>query len=148
MIGILKDTTPHEMVDLDLAADARPRRFGRARPTILCFALREGAEPVTLRGRSSRRSSPTESRPRRRRSMDDTLAAQKTFNWIIEGFMGLGLVVGVAARRHQRPRRRRAPAADRRDPRDQLPPRMIQLAFLLESSFIDLTAISWGRRSA
>ena len=54
----------------------------------------------------------------------DAVSASLTFDRLIEGFMGLGLIVGVAALgRGQRALGRRAPAADRRPARDRLPPR-------------------------
>jgi putative ABC transport system permease protein len=78
-------------------------------------------------------------------ALEDNLAAQKTFNYIIEGFMALGLVVGVAAlgvisarsvvERRQQIGVLRAIGFQRR---------MIQAAFLLESSFVALTAIGVG----
>jgi putative ABC transport system permease protein len=73
------------------------------------------------------------------------LGAQKTFNYIIEGFMGLGLIVGVAAlgvisaravvERRQQIGVLRSIGFQRR---------MVQAAFLLESSFVALTAIVVG----
>jgi putative ABC transport system permease protein len=64
---------------------------------------------------------------------------------LIEGFMGLGLIVGVAAfRGDQRPRRRRAPPAHRRLRAIGFRGRMIQVSFLIESSCIALTATVVG----
>ena len=77
--------------------------------------------------------------------VDDTVAASVTFNRLIQGFMGLGLVVGVAAlgvisaravvERRQQIGVMRAIGFRRR---------MVQAAFLLESSFVALTAILVG----
>jgi putative ABC transport system permease protein len=73
------------------------------------------------------------------------VAANMTFNRLIQGFMGLGLVVGVAAlgvisaravvERRQQIGVMRALGFRRR---------MVQTAFLLESSFIAATAIVVG----
>ena len=77
--------------------------------------------------------------------VDDAVAASLTFNRLIQGFMGLGLVVGVAAlgvisaravvERRQQIGVMRAIGFRRR---------MVQAAFLLESSFVALTAILVG----
>jgi len=77
--------------------------------------------------------------------LDDAVAASWTFNRLIQGFMGLGLVVGIAAlgvisaravvERRQQIGILRAIGFRRQ---------MIQLSFLLESSFIALTAIAVG----
>ncbi|MEX2464530.1 MAG: FtsX-like permease family protein [Gaiellaceae bacterium] len=75
----------------------------------------------------------------------DTVGADLTFNRLIQGFMGLGLVVGVAAlgviaarsvvERRQQIGVLRAIGFRRR---------MVQLTFLIESSFVALTAIAIG----
>src|SRR5439155_5809223 len=77
--------------------------------------------------------------------LGDTVAANLTFDRLIEGFMGLGLIVGVAAlgvisarsvvERRQQIGVLRAIGFRRR---------MVQLAFLLESSFVALTSIVVG----
>ena len=77
--------------------------------------------------------------------VDDTMAANRTFNRLIQGFMGLGLVVGVAAlgvisaravvERRQQIGVLRAIGFRRG---------MVQAVFLLESSFIALTSIVVG----
>jgi putative ABC transport system permease protein len=77
--------------------------------------------------------------------VDDALGVQLTFNRIVEGFMGLGLIVGIAAlgvisaravvERRQQIGILRALGFRKR---------MIQLSFLIESSFIALSAIVVG----
>ena len=77
--------------------------------------------------------------------LDDTLAANRTFNRLIQGFMGLGLIVGVAAlgvisaravvERRQQIGVLRAIGFRRG---------MVQAVFLIESSFIALTSILVG----
>lgn len=77
--------------------------------------------------------------------LDDAIGVQRSFNWPIEGFMGLGLIVGVAAlgvisaravvERRQQIGILRAIGFRRG---------AIQLGFLLESSFIATTAIVVG----
>jgi len=77
--------------------------------------------------------------------LHDVIGPNYTLNWLLMGFMGLGLVVGVAAlgvisarsvvERRQQIGVLRAIGFQRG---------MVQLAFLLESSFIALTAIVVG----
>ena len=77
--------------------------------------------------------------------LSDAISASLLFDRLIEGFMGLGLIVGVAAlgvisarsvvERRQQIGVLRAIGFRRR---------MVQLAFLLESSFVALTAIVVG----
>ena len=77
--------------------------------------------------------------------LEDSIAVQWTFNRLIQGFMGLGLIVGIAAlgvisaravvERRQQIGILRALGFRRR---------MIQVSFLIESSFIALTAIVVG----
>jgi len=80
-----------------------------------------------------------------RKVVEDSTAANRTFNRLIQGFMALGLVVGVAAlgvisaravvERRQQIGVMRAIGFRRT---------MIQAVFLLESSFVALTAIVVG----
>ena len=99
--------------------------FGdRVLPTTYLFTLAAGRRPDSDRERSSSRpSSPTACRPTRCRSSSTTRSpASLTFDRLIMGFMGLGLIVGVAALGViTAARRRRAAPADRRPARDRLP---------------------------
>jgi putative ABC transport system permease protein len=77
--------------------------------------------------------------------LHDAISVSWTFNRLIQGFMGLGLIVGIAAlgvisaravvERRQQIGILRALGFQRR---------MIQLSFLIESSFIAVTAIVVG----
>ena len=71
--------------------------------------------------------------------------ASLTFNKLIQGFMGLGLLVGVAGA----PRHQRAGVVEHRQQIGVMRAigfrtRMVQAAFLLESSFVALTSIVVG----
>jgi putative ABC transport system permease protein len=80
-----------------------------------------------------------------RKLLSDAVAASLTFDRLIMGFMGLGLIVGVAAlgvitaravvERRQQIGVLRAIGLQRR---------MVQASFLLESSFVALTSIVVG----
>jgi putative ABC transport system permease protein len=77
--------------------------------------------------------------------LKDTVSTSLTFNYILQGFMGLGLVVGVAAlgvisarsvvERRQQIGVLRSIGFQRE---------MVQLSFLVESSFISLLGIGLG----
>jgi putative ABC transport system permease protein len=76
---------------------------------------------------------------------DDAMAASLTFNRLIQGFMALGLVVGVAALGVISARA----VVERRQQIGVLRSigfrrRMVQSTFLLESAFVALTAIVVG----
>jgi putative ABC transport system permease protein len=80
-----------------------------------------------------------------RQIVKDALDVQTTFNRLIEGFMGLGLIVGIAAlgvisARAVVERRQQIGILRALGFRKQ----MIQLSFLIESSFIALSAIFVG----
>lgn len=147
VIGILKDTAPFEMVGISASQQALATAFpGRMRPTIHYFKLAEGVDPetaaVNLEAAFLENGMNAESI---QQVVDDMVAANMTFNRLIQGFMGLGLLVGVAAlgvisaravvERRQQIGVMRALGFRRR---------MVQLAFLLESSFIAATAIIVG----
>lgn len=147
VIGILKDTAPFEMAGISASQRTLSAAFpGRMRPTIHYFGLAEGVDPETaalnLEAAFLENGMNAESI---QQVVDDMVAANMTFNRLIQGFMGLGLVVGVAAlgvisaravvERRQQIGVMRALGFRRR---------MVQTAFLLESSFIAATAIVVG----
>ena len=132
---------------------SRPRRrrserpsADRVRPTVFYVDLAEGADPraEAQKLESAFLANGVEA-DSLEQLLDDAVGSSWTFNRLIQGFMGLGLVVGVAAlgvisaravvERRQQIGILRAIGFRRR---------MIQLSFLLESSFIALTAILVG----
>jgi putative ABC transport system permease protein len=128
VVGVLRDFATSEMFGITTSQAALAPLGDRAaprRPTTTC-ASRPASTPPRPRGSSSGRSS-------------------RTFNRLIQGFMGLGLVVGVAAlgvisaravvERRQQIGILRAIGFRRR---------MIQASFLVEASFVALTAIVVG----
>ena len=147
LIGILSDTAPTEMIGLSTSQDAVTAAFpGRTRPTIHYFALGPGEDA----GAAARRleaaflTSGMEAESIAQVA-EDAVAANRLINRVIQGFMGLGLIVGVAAlgvisaravvERRQHIGVLRAIGFRRR---------MVQTAFLLESSFVALTSIVVG----
>ena len=147
VIGILKDTAPFEMVGISASQQTLTSAFpGRTQPTIHYFGLAPGVDPEDTAAKleSAFLANGLEAQSIQE-VVDDTVAASMTFNRLIQGFMGLGLIVGVAAlgvisaravvERRQQIGVMRAIGFRRQ---------MVQAAFLLESSFVALTAIVVG----
>ena len=147
VIGILKDAAPLEMVGISSSQATFESAFpGRFDPTIHYFDLNAGIDPGDMAKRLEStflaNGMQAESIPE---VVDDTLAANRTLNRLIQGFMGLGLIVGVAAlgvisaravvERRQQIGVLRAIGFRRG---------MVQAVFLIESSFIALTSIVVG----
>jgi putative ABC transport system permease protein len=147
VIGVLKDTAPLEMLGISSSESTLAAAFpGRVRPTVHYFALAPGVDPkqaaAHLESAFLANGLDAESI---QQVVDDAIAASLTFNHLIQGFLGLGLLVGVAAlgvisaravvERRQQIGVMRAIGFRRR---------MVQAAFLLESSFVALTAILVG----
>jgi putative ABC transport system permease protein len=147
VIGILSDTAPWEMIGLTTAQDTLSRVFpGRAAPTIHYFTVAPGVDPDEEAARLETAFMGSGLEANSIQSVvDDAMAASVLFNRLIQGFLGLGLVVGVAAlgvvtaravvERRQHIGVLRALGFRRR---------MVEAVFLLESSFVALTAIVVG----
>jgi putative ABC transport system permease protein len=147
VIGILKDSAPFEMVGISTSQRTLTSAFpGRTQPTIHYFGLAPGVDPEDTAAKleSAFLANGLEAQSIQQ-VVDDNVAASMTFNRLIQGFMGLGLIVGVAAlgvisaravvERRQQIGVMRAIGFRRQ---------MVQAAFLLESSFVALTAIIVG----
>ena len=147
VIGVLSDQAPLAMAGITTSQDTLRASFGdRVRPTVFYFDLAPG---VDARAEARKIESAFLANGVQADALDelleDAVAASWTFNRLIQGFMGLGLVVGVAAlgvisaravvERRQQIGILRAIGFRRR---------MIQLSFLIEASFIALTAIFVG----
>ena len=147
VIGILADTVPMEMQGIWTSQRTLAGAYGdRVRPTAYYYAVADGVDPraVAPKLESAFVANGLEA-DALEEVLEDAVAVSWTFNRLIQGFMGLGLVVGIAAlgvisaravvERRQQIGILRALGFRRR---------MIQLSFLLESSFIALTAIIVG----
>jgi putative ABC transport system permease protein len=147
VIGVLAQTAPQTMVGLYTAQAALTPTFGdRVRPTTYLIALRPGVDPAsTAKKLEADFLSNGMQADAFSKLLHDAVSASLTFDRLIESFMALGLLVGVTAlgvisaravvERRQQIGVLRAIGFRRR---------MIQLSFLLESSFIALTAILVG----
>jgi putative ABC transport system permease protein len=147
VIGVLSDQAPLAMAGITTSQDTLRASFGdRVRPTVFYFDLAPGVDPrAEARKLESAFLANGVEADALDELLEDAVAASWTFNRLIQGFMGLGLVVGVAAlgvisaravvERRQQIGILRAIGFRRR---------MIQLSFLIEASFIALTAIVVG----
>jgi putative ABC transport system permease protein len=146
VIGVLKETAPIDLAGL-ITSQQTLEPFGeRARPVVHYLSLSGGTDPTeTARALESAFLANGMEADSMQKLLDDTVASWMTFNLIIQGFVGLGLVVGVAAlgvisarsvvERRQQIGVLRSIGFQRR---------MIQASFLLESSFIALGSIVLG----
>jgi putative ABC transport system permease protein len=147
VIGVLADSAPLYMLGITTSQATLADSFGdRVQPTSYLFALHKGVDPTaTAKRLETAFLANGVQADALSKLLHDTVAANLTFNRLIEGFMGLGLIVGVAAlgvisaravvERRQHIGVLRAIGFRRR---------MIQLSFLIESSFIAVTAIVVG----
>jgi putative ABC transport system permease protein len=147
VIGVLAQTAPQEMVGLYTAQPALTSSFGdRVRPTSYLIGLRPGVDPVaTAKHLEASFLANGMQADAISKILHDAVSASLTFDRLIEAFMALGLLVGVTAlgvisaravvERRQQIGVLRAIGFQKR---------MVQLTFLLESSFIALTAIVVG----
>jgi len=147
VIGVLADGMPLEMVGIFTSQDTLVDAFAdRVAPTTYVLALRPGSDAGAIATRVEREllANGVEAESFSD-ALDEAMGASVTFNRLVQGFMGLGLLVGVAAlgvvaarsvvERRQQIGVLRAIGFRRG---------MVQLSFLLESSFIALTSIVVG----
>jgi putative ABC transport system permease protein len=147
VIGVLKDTAPLEMAGISSSQATYQHAFpGRFRPTIHYFALGAGVDPEETATKLESAFLPNGMQAESiEKVLSDMMSANRTINRLIQGFMGLGLIVGVAAlgvisaravvERRQQIGVLRAIGFRRG---------MVQAVFVVESSFIALTSIVVG----
>ena len=147
VIGVLEDGAPQAMYGLSTSQQTLAAAYGhRVRPTAYYFRLASG---VDAKATASKLESAFMANGLEADSIEqlvaDALDVQTTFNRLIEGFMALGLIVGIAAlgvisARAVVERRQQIGVLRALGFRQG----MIQLSFLLESSFIAVSAILVG----
>jgi putative ABC transport system permease protein len=147
VIGVLKDTAPLEMAGISSSQATYQHAFpGRFRPTIHYFALGAGVDPEETATKLESAFLPNGMQAESiEKVLSDMMSANRTINRLIQGFMGLGLIVGVAALGVISARA----VVDRRQQIGVLRAigfrrGMVQAIFVLESSFIALTSIVVG----
>jgi putative ABC transport system permease protein len=147
VVGVLADSAPEFMYGIWTSQRSLAPVFGdRVLPTIHFFTLKPGLDPKTT---AQKLESAFLANGMQADALKDVLhdlvAANVTMNRIVIGFMGLGLIVGVAALGVITARA----VVERRQQIGVLRAigfrkRMVQLSFLLESSFVALTSIVVG----
>jgi putative ABC transport system permease protein len=147
VIAILKDVAPPFMVGLSTSQALLDSTFpDQAQPSTYLYRLRPGVDAEDTAGalESAFFGNGMEAQALSE-ELSDLVASNRVFNYIMQGFMGLGLVVGVAAlgvvsaravveRRHQIGVMR-AIGFERR---------AVQLSFLFESSIVAVIGIVCG----
>jgi putative ABC transport system permease protein len=147
VIGVLSDSAPQMMAGIWTSQKTLSPVFGdRVLPTTHLFALKPGVDAkATAQKLESAFLANGMQADSLKKLLSDTVAASLTFDRLIEGFMGLGLIVGVAALGVITARA----VVERRQQIGVLRAigfrkRMVQMSFLLESSFVALTSIVIG----
>ncbi len=146
VIGVLRDSMPLEMAGISTSQRALAPYGDRARPTTHLFALAPGvdADRFATQLESTFLANGTQADSFAKLVRDNT-AASTVFLRLIEGFMGLGLLVGVAALGVIAARS----VVERRQQIGVLraigfQASTVRLGFLLESGFLALTSIVVG----
>jgi putative ABC transport system permease protein len=146
VIGVLEDSVPLEMAGITTAQAALAPLGDRAAPTTFWFGLADGADPEAVAAglESAFLDDGLQAQSMQDR-LDEAVASSWTINRLIQGFIGLGLVVGVVALGVVSARA----VVERRQQIGVLraigfQPGTVRLAFLAEASFISLTAIAVG----
>jgi putative ABC transport system permease protein len=99
VIGVLPDTTPWFMIGISASQQAVASAFPElAHPNAHLLRLRDGADSEQIADalESEFLANGMEATVLQE-ELDDLVAFNKTFNYVVEGFLGLGLIVGVAA---------------------------------------------------
>ncbi|MBC8281340.1 MAG: ABC transporter permease [Chloroflexi bacterium] len=147
IIGVFRDTVPFFMIGMSTSQAWVEASFGlHTAPTVhfLKTSSNVDAEFVARSMESAFLANGMEAESLED-ELNEALSTSRTFNYIIQGFMGLGLVVGVAALGVISARS----VVERRQEIGVLRAigfqgRMVQFSFLLESSFIALLSIAVG----
>jgi putative ABC transport system permease protein len=147
VIGVLSDRAPLLMTGIWTSqATVAPVFAERVLPTTYLFSVRRGVDPgQAAKGLESAFLAHGMQADSLQKLLDEAVSASLTFDRLIMGFMGLGLIVGVAALGVISARS----VVERRQQIGVLRAigfrkRMVQASFLLESSFIAVTSIIVG----
>jgi putative ABC transport system permease protein len=98
VIGVLSDNVPYEMSGITVSQAALAPFGSRALPTVHHLALRPGADPEKVADEVEASLLPLGVEANTyTKLLDDAVGANMLFIRLVQGFMGLGLVVGVAA---------------------------------------------------
>jgi putative ABC transport system permease protein len=146
VIGVLSDNSPMTMAGITVSQDVLAPFGERALPTVHHLAVRDGADPeaVAAAVESSLLARGVQAETYAE-LLDDMVGANLLFIRLVQGFMGLGLVVGVAALGVISARA----VVERRQQLGMLraigfQPEMIRRTLLAETSIVAVTAIAAG----
>jgi putative ABC transport system permease protein len=146
VIGVLRDTAPEFMIGLS-TSQATLAPFGeRALPDTYWLRVVEGVDPrETAQELESAFLGNGMEAEALAETLADAVSSSQTFTWMLQGFMGLGLIVGVAGlgvitARAVVERRQQIGVLRSIGYRS----RMVQRVFMLESTFIAGTSIVIG----
>ncbi|HET9730095.1 MAG TPA: FtsX-like permease family protein [Acidimicrobiia bacterium] len=146
VIGVLRDGAPLEAAGVSVSQRSVASFGNRATPTLFYFKLASGVDPQQFADRmESAFLANGLVADSFKKVVDDATAASVLMDWLMFGFMGLGLVVGVAALGVIAARS----VVERRQQIGVLraigfQARAIRAGFLIESGFIALTSIVVG----
>jgi putative ABC transport system permease protein len=146
VIGVLADNVPYAMVGISTSEQTLAPLGAAAVPTVWYFRVRDGVDPVSeadhleaaFLGNGMQATAQSD-------ALHDAVSASLTFQYLILGFLGLGLVIGVAALGVISARA----VVERRQQIGVLraigfQARMVQMSFLVESLFVTLVGVVVG----
>ena len=146
VIGVLSDNAPMEMAGITVSQQVLAPFGERALPTVHHLAVRQGADPADVADaiEASLLSRGVEAKTYAQ-ILDDQVGANMLFIRLVQGFMALGLVVGVAALGVISARA----VVERRQQLGMLraigfQPEMIRRTLLAETAIVAFTAIAVG----
>lgn len=146
VIGVLSDTVPFAMVGISTSQRALAPLGVAATPTVWYFQVADGVDPV--READALEAAFLDSGMQataQSEALEDAVSASLTFQYLILGFLGLGLVIGVAALGVISARA----VVERRQEIGVLraigfQARMVQASFLVESFLVTLVGVMVG----
>jgi putative ABC transport system permease protein len=146
VIGVLADTVPYAMVGISTSQQTLAPLGAEATPTVWYFKVGSGVDPVAEADSleaaflASGMQATAQSD-----ALHDAISASLTFQYLILGFLGLGLVIGVAALGVISARS----VVERRQQIGVLraigfQARMVQISFLIEALFVTVIGVLVG----
>jgi putative ABC transport system permease protein len=146
VIGVLADNVPFGMLGISTAASNLAPMGPSATPTVWYFDVAPGADPAAVADDLEAAFLDNGMQATAMREvLEDAVSSSLTFQYLILGFLGLGLVIGVAAlgvitARSVVERRRQIGVLRAIG----FQARMVQMSFLVESLFVTLIGVVVG----